>query len=69
MILAIHARRKVVARRVGVACTSDQRVTGVASNHNLIGVRRTRDRGRVVRGDTGCTSGAGGASTGVGVRT
>ena len=60
----------VVARRVGIACTSDQRVTGVASGRNLIGARRTRDRGRVgtvATRSTSTTRGAGGASTGVGV--
>ena len=50
---------------------SNQPVTGVAGGCDLIGARRTRDRGRVgtvATRSTSTTRGAGGASTGVGVR-
>ena len=78
-MIRANARRKVraaavnvVARRVGIACTPDQRVPGVTGGCDVIGARSTRDRGRVgtvATRSTGTTRGAGGASTGVGVRT
>jgi hypothetical protein len=51
--------------------TSDQPVTGVTGGCDLIGARRARDRcrvGTVATRSTGLTRGAGGASTGVSVR-
>ena len=61
----------ILENTLHVASIHDQPVTGVAGGCDLIGARSTRDRGRVgtvATRSTSTTRGAGGASTGVGVR-